>query len=758
MENLTQLESLDLSSNQISHIWFLEKLIKLKSLDLNSNQISDIRFLEKLTQLESLILSNNQISDLLSLEKLPLLRSLSLRNNQISTPDWWLLGKLPQLELLNLSGNGISNGQFLKDLHQLESLDLSDNQISDVRFLEDLHRLQSLDLRHNQINEIPLSVLECLSLEWNVESNFGFLGKISLKGNPLQNPPLEVLKQGQEFAILYLTDRKKRPLNECKVIIVGRGAVGKTSLQKRLFGKEPFNADEAETHGIRKCCWQEGVYSVEGQVIKVNFWDFGGQHIQQALHQFFYSKNTLYILVLDGRKDENPEDFLELVRAYGHDSPVLVVYNHHIDLKNPQQPAYNLSPELNSTLRRKYPNIRQVFGVCCGIENDAGVSALRQYLQKTIPLLDHVREPYPVSWLDIKDQLLNEVRDNYILYQDYQKICETKKVNEGDIQKGLVGMLDDVGTITFFDRPFSGRYYVLNPDWLTAGAYEIILSPTTRDKRGRINAQDVGAILTQVDTFQYTAADHGFLLDLMNEFDLCHEYSRHEWLIPSALEGKPKTDLVAFTAQTHRLYSLFYPVSLPRSVIHRFIARNVKYAYNEDYWRNGIVVKHPDSATLMYVEADDKDREIRLYIQGNRIRDCWEYFRKDFREFSGQFEYNEFVKYDTAKISYKHLIILHRRGIKQWFSPDLDQEINVQEALGLFEAVTDKSHNPPPIDTGILIGLIDDGKIGEVFSQLRKLGISTPEVSTLRKEFTSGSFRTDADYTSRLILMLEDLS
>jgi internalin A len=59
--------------------------------------------------------------------------------------------------------------------------------------------------------------------------------------------------------------------------------------------------------------------------IKVNFWDFGGQEIMHATHQFFLSKRSLYILVLDGRKDEKPEYWLKLIENFGGDSPVLVV-------------------------------------------------------------------------------------------------------------------------------------------------------------------------------------------------------------------------------------------------------------------------------------------------------------------------------------------------------------------------------------------------------------------------------------------------
>jgi len=35
--------------------------------------------------------------------------------------------------------------------------------------------------------------------------------------------------------------------------------------------------------------------------IRLNIWDFGGQEIMHATHQFFLTKRSLYLLVLDAR-------------------------------------------------------------------------------------------------------------------------------------------------------------------------------------------------------------------------------------------------------------------------------------------------------------------------------------------------------------------------------------------------------------------------------------------------------------------------
>ncbi len=144
-------------------------------------------------------------------------------------------------------------------------------------------------------------------------------GKITLKsniiylgGNPFENPPVEIVKNGREAVINYFKslESEQKPLNEVKILLVGEGGAGKTSLVKRLF-EEEVDGNEPQTQGINIRKW---IVENGEQEIKANFWDFGGQEIMRATHQFFLSKRSLYILVLDGRKDEKPEYWLKAHR------------------------------------------------------------------------------------------------------------------------------------------------------------------------------------------------------------------------------------------------------------------------------------------------------------------------------------------------------------------------------------------------------------------------------------------------------------
>ena len=87
------------------------------------------------------------------------------------------------------------------------------------------------------------------------------------------------------------------------MLIVGQGSVGKTSLVRRLT-KNDFDLNEIKTEGITIDHWQiNSQFESEKpqSKIAINAWDFGGQEIMHATHQFFLTKRSLYLLVLDSR-------------------------------------------------------------------------------------------------------------------------------------------------------------------------------------------------------------------------------------------------------------------------------------------------------------------------------------------------------------------------------------------------------------------------------------------------------------------------
>ncbi|MEG3934151.1 MULTISPECIES: leucine-rich repeat domain-containing protein [unclassified Microcoleus] len=378
---LSNLTRLYLSYNQITSIPdAIGQLSNLTRLDLDSNQITSIpEALGQLSNLTGLSLRSNQITSIpKALGQLSNLTRLSLRSNQItSIPE--ALGQLSNLTRLSLSSNQITSiPEVLGQLSNLTRLDLDSNQITSIpEAIGQLSNLTLLDLRFNQIEKIP----ECLE-------TLPQLKYLDLRHNPLPVSP-EVLgsanqneEPGTPAAIFnYLRQLRSgevRPLNEAKVLLVGQGSVGKTSLINRLIDNK-YNPNEPQTDGLNITDWK---ITVNTKQVKLNVWDFGGQEIYHATHQFFLTKRSLYLLVCNCRtsEDENRlEYWLKLIESFGDASPVILVGN-----KCDEQPL-----DLNrKALRDKYPNIKAILETSC--QSGSGIDELRSAIHTEISELKQV--------------------------------------------------------------------------------------------------------------------------------------------------------------------------------------------------------------------------------------------------------------------------------------------------------------------------------------------------------------------------------
>lgn len=157
----TNLQTLDLSYNEISDISALSGLSHLSDLCLGGNDISNLTPLSGLTGLVWLELHENNISSLSGLGTLGGLRYLLLHNNNITSIS--TLASLANLNYLTLNGNNISNIQPLSGFGAIIYLQLGDNQISNISSLANLTSLWRLGLGKNLIsNTAPLAGLTSL--------------------------------------------------------------------------------------------------------------------------------------------------------------------------------------------------------------------------------------------------------------------------------------------------------------------------------------------------------------------------------------------------------------------------------------------------------------------------------------------------------------------------------------------------------------------------------------------------------------------
>jgi internalin A len=202
-------------------------------------------------------------------------RDLSGRFLTVVPPD---LVQLTNLQELDLSHNQLTIlPPEIAQLTNLQELDLSHNQLTILPpEIAQLTNLQKLDLSHNQLTILPPELAQLLSYRL----------VLYLSGNPLFDPLPELIGRGFDALAAYLSSLDDVVAQfEAKVLLVGEGNVGKTSLVASLLGA-PFVVNRETTHGIEihPLILRHPSLDVD---MTIWTWDSGGQEVYRITHQFF---------------------------------------------------------------------------------------------------------------------------------------------------------------------------------------------------------------------------------------------------------------------------------------------------------------------------------------------------------------------------------------------------------------------------------------------------------------------------------------
>ena len=732
LKELSALQSLNLSYNRISDGSFLKELSALQSLNLSYNRISDGSFLKELSALQSLNLSYNRISDGSFLKELSALQSLNLRNNRIS--DWSFLKELSALQSLNLRNNRISDWSFLKELSALQSLNLESNSIRDLGPLLDLKWLRTLGLRRNEIQQLPAAILE-LGMELEGGENAWLPGSVNWAGNPIESPPRETLERGHAEVVEWfaaqaesVAEDDEALLGEMKITLVGDGGAGKTTLRKRLRGDE-VPPEEPVTKGIEIHDWKR---KIGNQEILAHIWDFGGQEIMHATHQFFFSRRCVYVLMLDARKDrqQDEEYWLQLIKSFGGGAPVVVALN-HIDANR----GYDVN---QAQLREKFPFI-------IGFQKTAlkgkreGLPEVRKLIDKAIREVEFLETRWPGPFFRVKQELerLDEEGTEFLDYKDYVGICEKFKVTKPERQQLLVGFLHDLGIVLHFHEDVELLdTQVISPEWATHGVYRIVNADELTGTNGVLQTSELAAILEPRNDGDpvYPREKHRFVVGLMKKFQLCYPVARtsegEDVLVPDRLPvNEPKE--AAEIAKAGELRFRFRYEFLPRSILPRFLVATHRDIKENLVWRTGAVLEDEPCECVALVRADLERRTIDVTVNGTQRREffavIWREFRRiheTFRSLPVKEEILYFVGGEDVEIDYEFLQTHVKRGWETFRTPS-GAELPVDELLNGVTPPEEARDRPPMIwDVFLSHNSKDKSVVRDVAARLKKDGVS----------------------------------
>lgn len=595
---LAQLQYLDVSRNRLTALpESLGELVHLLFLDVSYTQLTALpNSLGQLMHLQSLDAAENQLTVLPeSLGQLMQLQFLNVSNNQLTAlPE--NLGRLAQLQSLNISGNQVSvlpNG--VENLHALSVLDASNNQLSALpRWLRKLP-LTSLWLQENQRLGIPAAVLG------------KYLPPHERRQSSRIKSPAAILD-----AYFSAQELDGQPLDEIKLVLVGRGATGKTTIAHRLIHNR-FKRGTRETQGVDISRWPLRCGERE---IDVNVWDFAGQVVTHSTHQFFLSESSVYVLVLTGREDTQKTDadyWLRLIRAFATDeadktSPVILILNKYVE--------HPFKVDRNA-LREKYPFIADFIETDC--KSGLGIEELRQRLAEVIWAMPIVQQRFKLAWWRIKERLEKAQRKhNYLPYATFQEICAKEGENDAERQRFLADVFHALGiALNYGSDERLRNATVLNPRWVTASIYKLLRQGVPDDGSAELTLERVAKVLPDEPDVM-----RAYLVELMRRFDLAFPVNEHgeRWLVPQRLPAE-QPDLgdewQGPIDATHLRYS--YPV-IPEGLLPRFISRTYPLSQGEDgepplpRWANGVVLQ--DRGARALVRVDSEERRIDVVCKG----------------------------------------------------------------------------------------------------------------------------------------------
>jgi internalin A len=628
LEQLTKLVELNLSSNHISEIKNLEKLTRLVELNLSSCQIIKIEGLEQNYQLTKLNLNDNNISELKGLDQLKQLTKLYVGGNRLVSISG--VNQLLNLTTIYLQWNKLTKLNGIANLSQLTTLCLHNNILSEIDDLSQLTQLKTLTLSDNLLTRLPTFLLK---LDKNISWMHNMLDGISVGGNPITDPPPEIIKQGNEAIKEYFEQRKKSGeelVNEAKLILLGDGRSGKTSLANRLLGKElPKEADR--TQGIDIII---GAYSfplANGQDFKINIWDFAGQDKYKTLHQLFYTDSSLYVMVAEsGNMATDYDDWFQAAELFGEGSPLVLVLNEFKE-------GIGMGSFDRDYWKKQFPNLlKEVFTVNLGTKQSLSIA--EEHIRLLAQALPHTKYPFPSNWVAIR-RVLNERRnEQYITLQEYLRICKENNLPERESALILSSVLHKIGDCLHYQKSeLLNQFIILKNEWATEAVYKILDDKVVAEKKcGFFDMADVKRIWYSAEYENMRPQ----LLELMKQFKLAYQLPhKEEFVTPPLL---PPASPAGFKWPEGDSLELFIDYDfLPKALLTQFIVtRHADIAEGRTLvWRHGVVLKWEGEA-LAEVSKTKLEGKDAIYIraQGKNRKGMMTVILKTFRELHAEYK------------------------------------------------------------------------------------------------------------------------
>lgn len=599
--------SLDLSGMGLTSLPpEITRLREIRELFLHDN---NLRWLPpeigQLDHMESLTLHGNQLQGLPEeIRWWHKLRRLTLHGNRLTTLPREF-GQISNLRYLSLHNNLLESlPREFCDLIDLRDLYLSDNKLKTLpEEFGDLEKLRTLDLSRNRLERLP--------------PEFGFLSEkvfLKLEGNPLVPPLPELYARSTPELLTYIRSQAEGlPQYEARVLLVGDGNAGKTSLLAALQG-EPFVLGRASTHGLNIATLAMNHRPVKPNEVacqlRLNVWDFAGQEIYRTTHQLFFSNRSLYLLVYNARESQqarNLQSWLRQIKSRVRSDVRILLVATHCEEQPPDCEYKELEREFGELLAGHYE-----------VDNRTGlgIPELKAAVASQAAALPEMGEVWNPAWLAARDDLLS-LDQPEIRYSDYEQLCEGHTLGKREANT-LIGMLHDLGHLIHYDEPLLRDHVILNPEWLANAMSNVLLDEPTRRAGGVLEHSRLSTVWSRGQQV-YPRELYPFFLRLMEAFDLSYrmEGGRRSLVAPLVPAERPELpwniDTSPRTGERIRTLEANLGNQGPAGLLSALTVRFNRLSTGI-HWRNGVLLEKDGHQAL--VEKLEDGKVLRFSVRG----------------------------------------------------------------------------------------------------------------------------------------------
>lgn len=638
------LQELDLSYTKVTSLDGIKLPSSLETLNLSNTDLTSLEGVDFPKQLKHLLLSFTNLTSISNIAFPDNLQLLMLGGLQI---DDLTNVKFPKMLLsLYLGGmpiTSLANVQFPNGLYGLALNDTPLTSLEDVVFPPKLDTLWLDSIKLGQLPESIkyLSNLKVLRLsgmeldvlpDWLPDLGLPFTRNaqgdgIVLHDTTIKGVDMSIFDQPREAILQWFEERKQQgeaPLNEIKVVFLGNGDVGKSHTIARLLrnGEKPDSSfTGTSTPGI---AISDKVYSIEGDDVRVHFWDFGGQDILYSMHRMFLTERTIYVVMVDARNESRgsqAREWLDTIKSFAGEAPVLLAVN-----KLDQNPGATLDER---TLVTDYPNLKKIIKLSAlNEESDAFNELFTEAMLDLIRQSDVPKIKWPKKWKYVKDKL-QRMEAPYIRSSDYERICRDCDVVSGG--NGLLSWCNDLGVCFCREDKQLKDYVILRPEWITNAIYTILFNKQDTVRNGLISLNEIFDLLNSEDSLQvqkgirYSWSDMIYVLDVVRKFSLSYPVDRHTEFFPMLCSenSSPVVQEYAEAQDTLEFHMEFD--YLPNNVLHRLMVERHQELDPNNVWLTGArffqkdlglsaVVKIDGNRLILYVRSDNPQVSSNTYL------------------------------------------------------------------------------------------------------------------------------------------------